>query len=114
MMVVDPGNQRDRSPEEYYISAPFQLPEGVIVEQISWEAQLPVKTWVRAQLRFAQVREDLQDAPWQGLSRDGGVEQGDETTGLRQQGRWVQYRLALGAIGSGNTPRLTQVCVSYT
>ncbi len=112
MIGVDPGNQRDRSSEEYYISAPFELPEGATVKQISWEAQLPVKTWVRARLRFAPTAEELETAPWQGPDGDGWFECGDETTDLRQD-RWVQYRLALGAVGSGNTPRVTEVCVSY-
>ncbi len=103
MIVVDPGNQRDRNAEEYYISTPFQLPEGAMVRQISWEGELPIKTWVRAQLRFAGTSEDLHNAPWQGLGGDGWLERGEETSGLRQEGRWVQYRLALGAVGGGNT-----------
>jgi len=114
MIVVDPGNQRDRNAEEYYISTPFQLPEGAMVRQISWEGELPIKTWVRAQLRFAGTSEDLHNAPWQGLGGDGWLERGEETSGLRQEGRWVQYRLALGAVGGGNTPRVTEVCVSYS
>lgn len=114
MIVVDPGNQRDRGPEEYYVSAPFQLPERGTVKQISWEAQVPVKTWVRAQLRFAHGREALENAPWQGpAGGQGWFECGDETPELRQGGRWVQYRLALGAVNGGNTPRVKEVCVSY-
>jgi len=112
MIGVDPGNQRDRGPEEHYSSAAFELPEGATVRQISWQADLPVKTWVRAQLRFAATAEDLPSAPWQGPEGDGWFECDEPATGLRQD-RWVQYRLALGATGSGNTPRLTEVCLTY-
>jgi len=27
--------------------------------------------------------------------------------------RWAQYRLSLGAVNGGRTPRVTEVCVSY-
>jgi len=114
MLGVDAGNQRDRGPEEYYVSAPFELPPGAVVEQITWQAQVPAKTWVRAQLRFAQTRPELEDAPWQGpTGSESWLECGDQIAGM-QQASWVQYRLALGARGGGNTPRVSQVCLDYS
>ncbi len=114
MVRVPAGNQADRGPQEYYISEPFELPEGATVRSISWDAQEPPKTWVRAQLRFAPARETLEQAPWQGPGgEDGWFESGQAAEGLSQTGRWVQYRLALGAIGCGSTPKVMEVQVDY-
>ncbi|WP_409344256.1 FG-GAP repeat domain-containing protein [Paenibacillus sp. MBLB4367] len=113
MMSVDPGNIADRGAEEFYISSAHELPEGEKVTRMVWEAELQPKTWVKAQLRFAAYREELEHAAWQGP--DGTVEawfdNGQGAPGLRQTGRWVQYRLALGAVNGGNSPRVTEVRV---
>jgi hypothetical protein len=114
MVAVNPGNILDRGPEEYYTSSPFELPAGARVQSISWEVEVPPKTWVRAQLRFAEQAEGLDAAPWQGPGGGNGwLERGDSTEGLRQTGPWVQYRLALGAVNGGNSPRVTEVSVRY-
>jgi hypothetical protein len=114
MIRVPTGNQADRGPQEYYTSAPFELPQGAMVRRIAWEADLPPKTWVRAQLRFAADPRRLEQAPWQGPNGNAGwFDNGAETTGLLQHGRWVQYRLALGAVGCGRTPRVREVRVDY-
>ncbi len=125
MTAVEPGNIVDRGPEEYYISAPFQLPVGSKVTGISWQAQVPPKTWVRAQLRLADSKENLQNAAW--IRRDGTdswfengeamtLEAGEMKTLARRasEGPWVQYRLALGATNSCGTPRVSEVSVSYS
>ena len=114
MMRVPVGNQADRGPEEYYTSAPFELPAGANVRRIAWEADVPAKTWVRAQLRSAETERGLQEATWQGPGGGPGwFECGAETSDLPRGGRWVQYRLAVGAVGCGNTPRVRQVKVDY-
>ena len=112
MLHVQPGNILTGGDEEFYTSAPFELPEGLRVRRMTWEAELPPKTWVRAQLRFATRREDLDQAAWMGgAGRDSWVECGAQVDfGI---GPWVQYRLALGAVNSGNTPRVSQVDVEY-
>ena len=114
MTAVGIGNIVDRGPDEYYISAPFQLPNGAHVTGIQWQADTPVKTWVKAQLRRAPKAEALADAPWHGpTGSDSWFENGaavpDETT----PGGWAQYRLALGAVNSGSTPRVAAVNVHY-
>jgi len=101
MLVVDPGNVMDRGPEEFYVSSAHELPEGAKVTGLEWDAELPPKTRVRGWLRFAQSKTELDRAPWQ------------EPASLSQTGRWVQYRLALGATNSGSTPRVRQVRVNF-
>lgn len=44
MAAVGPGNIMDRGPDEYYTSAPFELPESSSVTSIAWEAETPAKT----------------------------------------------------------------------
>ena len=114
MLTAQPGNIQDYSSQEYYISVPFQLPKQAVVKHLGWEAHLPPKTWVKAQLRFASSRESLGQAPWQG---SGGVdtwfEPNQSAEAADQTGPWLQYRLALGAVNSGNTPRVTEVNVFY-
>ena len=114
MVGVNPGNIMDRGPEEYYVSAPFELPEGSSSASISWEAETPAKTWVKAQLRSAGTKESLAAAPWEGPDgTDTWSESGQPASATERLGRWVQYRLALGATNSLSTPRVTQVDVRY-
>ncbi|WP_409344261.1 FG-GAP repeat domain-containing protein [Paenibacillus sp. MBLB4367] len=113
MMSVDPGNIADRGPEEFYVSGAHELSEGENVTRISWEAELQPKTWVKAQLRLAASREELEHAEWQGPdgSPDTWFGNGQQAANMRQNGRFVQYRLALGAVNGGNSPRVTEVAV---
>lgn len=110
--VVDAGNQADRGHEEYYVSAPFRLPAGATVSRVSWEAEVPDRTWVKAQLRFAGSEERLRQAPWRGPGEDAWFNNGEGVEGLAQD-RWVQYRLALGARWGCRTPQVTGVTVEY-
>jgi len=54
MNQVGPGNIMDRSSEEYYTSVSFHLPENQRVLEVSYEADIPLKTWITVELRFAQ------------------------------------------------------------
>ena len=115
MVPVQPGNQKDRGPEEYYISEPHELPGNACVQKIEWEADVPAKTWVKAQIRLADSENFLDSAVWQG--RDGAgswLDCGEETHRIHHEGGWVQYRLALGAINSGSTPRIQEVKVTIS
>lgn len=114
MIGVPTGSILDRGPEEYFISRPFHLPEGARVEKIAWKAEVPPRTWVRAQLRFAGTKEQLSGSSWQGAGgRDRWLENGQLIANMRQTGRWVQYRLALGAKNGGSSPRVTEVSLSW-
>ena len=111
---TDPGSQADRGPQEYYTSAPFELPESSSIASISWEAKTPLKAWVKAQLRSADTEEGLEKAAWEGPDGlDTWYEEGQGASGAERAGRWVQYKLALGSANSLNTPRVTRVDVQY-
>jgi hypothetical protein len=114
MFACDPGNIMNRGPEEYYTSSPYQLPEHAHIEKVEWEAEVPPKTWIKAQIRSAATVEALASASWQGAEGMATwLENGQPIRQIKSDGRWVQYRLALGAINSGNTPRLSEVRVHY-
>ena len=114
MTSVGPGNIADRGPEEYYISSSFQLPVGSRVTGIGWQASVPPKTWVRAQLRLADSQDDLEAAAWLGPDGPNSWFENGEAVTIKAGGeRWVQYRLALGATNSCGTPRVDEVSVSY-
>ena len=114
MTSVGPGNIMDTGPDEYYTSAPFELPESSSVASISWEAETPAKTWVKAQLRSADTRKGLETAPWEGPDgNDSWYQKGERTDAGERRRTWLQYRLALGATNSLSTPRVTRVDVHY-
>lgn len=113
MNSVGIGNVRDRGPEEHYVSAPFEANAGELPCCISWQGDVPAKSWVRAQLRSADTRSGLASTPWRGPA-------GDETSWFQNggavdgvAGRWVQYHLALGSHNSVNTPRVIEVRVDF-
>ena len=111
---VGPGNIVDRGPEEHYVSKPFKLPGGESVSEISWEAEVPPRSWVRAQLRFSDTEAGLGKSPWQGPGEGSAWFEDHAAVSAREQsGKWMQYRLALGAEEGLRTPRVTQVDVSY-
>ena len=56
LVRVGASNLADGGPEEYYTSAPFLLPEGAVLDHLEWEATVPPKCWVRAQVRSAASR----------------------------------------------------------
>jgi len=112
--LVQPGNIRDRGPEEYYVSAVKRLPDGAKVVGIEWQAEIPQKTWVKAQLRSASEESRLDNAEWYGPNGAGSwFNNGDPVPKKIQLESWLQYRLALGAINSCRTPRITEVSVLY-
>lgn len=114
MQHEQPYNLVDGGNEEYYTSAPFKLPEGEKATSIAWDAELPPKTWVKAQIRFGGHKEMLGTAPWTGPDGENSwfENSGDALTEI-PKGSWVQYRLAVGATNSGCTPRITEVRVTH-
>jgi len=108
--AVEPGNIADRGPEETFVSAPERREQSVTVVGIRWEAVTPPGTYVRAQVRAAEKREELDELPWLGPKGAGTwFEDGEGGCAACIRGAWLQYRLALGAVNSCGTPRVTAV-----
>jgi len=114
MTAVGPGNIMNRGPEEYYVSPPFKLPLGARVQKITWEAEIPPKSWVRAQLRFAKSKEGLERAAWKGPEGENSwYDNNQKVEAAEFAGKWIQYRLALGSSHSVSSPRVKEVAVYY-
>jgi hypothetical protein len=112
MTAIEAGNQRDRGPEEHYESSAWKLPDGAAATSVSWVAQTPPKTWVKAQLRWAPTKAGLKQAAWHGPAGPGTwCANGQAVGGGPKAGPWIQYRLALGATNAAATPRVTEVSV---
>jgi hypothetical protein len=106
---IEPGNVLDRGPEEYFTSTAYKLEESSKLESISWEGETPEKTWVKSAVRFAASEDRLENAEWsEWFEREENIEE------YLSAGFWVQYKLALGAINSLRTPRITKVTVNFT
>lgn len=114
MSAVEPGNLMDRGPEEFYESGPLEVAAPVAVQRFAWEAETPGRTWVRGQVRAAETRAGLAAMPWCGPGGPGTwFERPGETAPRQPDGRWLQYRLALGAPLSCGSPRVKAVELHY-
>jgi len=115
MCSVEPANIMSRGNEEYYTSNPQFLADGNLNIKISWEGVIPIKTWVKAKMRFAQSAELLEKAQWLGINGpDSWLNNCESIKKAKKFGPWVQYRLALGAVNCGNTPRISEVMIEYS
>ena len=111
---VNPGNIMDRSPNEYYISVPYQTQAGTGVSEILWQAEIPKFSSVKAQLRFADTEAELELAPWRGSTGLGSYfKYGQKVNPQLCRGNFVQYRLVLSSYNAMNTPRISSVTVKF-
>ncbi len=105
---IEPGNLLDRGPEEYYTSKAHMMTEGCVIKSISWEGEIPPKTWVKAAIRSAESEGELNKSQWSKFLEC------DETINTDiTAGSWIQYKLALGAVNSLRTPRIIKVSVNF-
>lgn len=106
----DAGNIMTRGPEEFYIS-----PVGMVESShaVSWEGEIPVKTWVNCQIRTAKTEAALHDALFVGPdgTQDSRFSAGQTIPEEIVHGPYMQIKLYLGAVNSGNTPRITEIIV---
>jgi hypothetical protein len=100
----DIGNVYDRSPEEYFTSRVFELDSPGDLDAVRVRGAFPDKTWTRLQLRTAATRAALESSAWNERS----FEPAEDHIDIPLE-HFVQYRLALGAVNSVATPRVTSV-----
>lgn len=115
MLAVDTTNLMDKGPEEFYLSKPHQLSDAQRVSRIGWDADIQKETWVKMQVRFAPSKEALKTAPWIGERGKGSWFTMNHTAiRSKQTGKWMQYRLALGARDGGNSPLVKSVRIDFS
>ena len=110
----DFGNAYTREPLENYIS-PACDTNGLRPARLSWKAEVPEKTQVRFQLRWAERAEQLENACWTGPAGEGSFyeEPGMEIRGVDTAVRWLQYRATLVSLNGCRSPRLEEVRVDF-
>jgi hypothetical protein len=98
----------NRSPEETYIT-PVMTAEGVSC--VGWEGSVPVKTWVNCQIRTAGSPEELENKPFVGIDGTEGsrIACGEAIPAELLTGACMQVKLFIGAVNSGNSPRITEI-----
>ena len=108
MVGNDMGDIMNRSMEEYYISPAGYAAGGI--HSLSWDGAIPAKTWVNAQIASASTPEGLETAPFVGCdgTPDTRLEKGVLPAGV-VRGPYFRIKLYLGAVNSGNTPRITAI-----
>src|SRR5690606_38548175 len=74
LMHQDLGNVYDRSPEENFTSRIFTLDGPGVLTDITWQGDVPAKTWVRPEVRSAATTEALEDAAWLEINGEVAVE----------------------------------------
>ena len=112
--IVNPGNIADRGSEEFYESEAHSVDGKRDILGIEWVEQPSQDTWVKAQLRVTGSEEDLSQADWLGPhGPDTWFDSRQKNFPQPIKGRWIQYRLALGAKNSCRTPRVSEVRVKY-
>ncbi len=110
MVPNDIGNVMTRAPEEYYI-APAAVVDAP--KTIGWNGTTPVKTWVNCQIRTADSEATLADAAFVGPdgTADSRFTCGQEIPAGLIHGKYVQVKLFLGAVNSGNSPRIEEIYI---
>ena len=92
----DFGNGYTRDPLERYISPAFDM-EGLTPTRLSWKANVPDKTHLNFQLRWARRKEELMHANWRGPAGADSYYDRSSTPlqGVDRAARWLQYRAVL-------------------
>ena len=113
-MIRDPGNIYTRELAETYVSPPHRFGPGVRPVSIGWDAETPLGTMIALQIRTAEDKDSLPDAPWTGTSGPGSwfLEPGP-ISGSASSASWLQYRARLATPNGGASPVLTRVEVRF-
>lgn len=107
MTPADIGDIMDRSPEETYLTPPARA----ALHSVNWTAEVPAKTWVNCQVRTAESLEALSGAAFAGPdgTADTRFENGQSVPEQLVKGPYFQLKLYIGAVNSGNSPRITEI-----
>ena len=108
MTALPVGNILDRKPDEFYTSAPYRLPQAVTGVSGSWLGEIPESCSVLIRFRHAPKESELATAPWSHF-----LHAGEKYLLELPAANYVQYQLALRAVNSLRSPRLTEINVRF-
>ena len=108
----DFGNIYTREPLEYFISAPENL-AGASPTRIVWDADVPAKSDLKFQLRWAATERALESATWLGPDGEGSFynRSGQAINLPAGAGPWLQYKAVFYSTDGGRTARLREVAI---
>ena len=108
LVPTDCGDIMNRSSEETYIT-----PTAVVedLRYVGWTAEFGKKTWANCQIRTAESEKALTLAPF--IGRDGTENSRFEALETIPKelirGKYLEIKLFIGAVNSGNTPRISEI-----
>jgi hypothetical protein len=109
---VDIGHIANRQNSYRYISSAYET-DGKMIRSIDWHAEIPIHTSLAFQIRVADTKEGLAEAPWFGP-------QGSQTwftapTQITQEinASWIQYSVLFDMGNGAGTPVLKSVEISF-
>ncbi len=109
MTSINPGNIKDRGPEEYYRSTMYTSQEAAAPKNVNMLMELPEKCYVKIRFRSGSDADTLQKSSWSQWTE---LQEGsNEIPDLPATCFW-QYELALGAKNSLRTPRISAVKIN--
>jgi len=108
----DFGNTYTREPLEYYVSPAHEL-NGRRPTRIQWDADVPPKTTLAFQLRWALNKAGIEDASWHGPEGAGSYYEhsGQQIIDFDPTGRWLQYRAIFSYLNGCRSPKLREVVI---
>lgn len=107
----DFGNVYTREPFEYFVSAPHNT-TGARSTRFTWDADVPPKTALTFQLRWAATEAGLESAPWKGPAGEGSFyDQSGQTIHCDNAAPWLQYRAVFYSADGTRTARLREVAI---
>ena len=106
----DFGNGHTREPVERYVSPPYAL-NGKYPTSIAWKAEVPDRTDLKFELRWAATDSELENEPWRGPKGEGTFYErpGATVTGVDSGSAWLQYRATFHSPDGCRSPKLTCV-----
>jgi len=111
-MGVDIGNIYDRKNLFSYTSSPY-FNDNRNPISIDWDAEVPVNTDIKFQVRIAESKAALKNAKWYGAKGPNTYFTKTNRTISNLSGKWIQYK-ALFDMGNGaDTPILKNVEIEF-
>lgn len=106
----DFGNAYTREPMEYYVSPAYDT-QGGKPTRIHWDAEVPDKTGLKFQLRWARRLDDLPHAAWTGPDGQGTFfkESGLAAPGIGGDVQWLQYKAIFVSPNGCRSAKLREV-----
>jgi hypothetical protein len=111
-MGVDIGNIWNRKNSYSYYSTPYNAGNSKPVS-IHWNAETPLRTSIKFQLRASGTEKELAKAEWRGPDGPESYYTENNEPIRKVSGQWVQYRAVFDMNNGADTPILKSVDITF-